>query len=246
MLVGKNHNFILKNISEWNIKGVIAVTVVFSLLINIGHCFQYRLNYGWGQLLTGLGWNDLTYDSYPSIVVYNFSFRVYTIVYFIVNFAVFFLVNTSVEASLLMNMRQEIAEKKERIEKEIKVSAANNSSQSEVVNRVINSKQKKIAEDAMKEKRAINMVVTNSLVNFFLRLPEILVFFSSNSSILTYLVYNQDTRNYDLNLEYTLLLFNISSAMENIAYFSYILTFAFSVLINCVFNLSATNIGKRG
>jgi hypothetical protein len=232
MLVGKEHNFVLTNISEWNMKRVIGSTVVFSMLINIGHCFQYRINYGWGKLFDLTDHVQLTDDFYPSIVIKNSSFQTYSIVYFVINFAGFFVINTCVEASLVLKMRKEIAEKRERIEDEIRVSAANNSSQSEVVNKVINSKQKKIAEDAKKETRAIKMVVTNSLFNFFLRLPEILVFFSSNSSFLVSLT--SVAENEETNL--SLLSNNISSTMLSVSYFCFILTFTSNVAINCFFN----------
>jgi hypothetical protein len=133
-------------------------------------------------------------------------------------------------------MRREIVKKREKVEEEIRISAERNSSGSDVINKMISSKQKKIADDAKKEKRAINMVVTNSLVNFFLRLPEILVFFSSNSTFLKFIIFDQkfsDSNNWLIN---TFLLNNISSTLLNISYFCYILTFTFNVAINCVFN----------
>jgi hypothetical protein len=235
MLVGKNHNFVLKTISEWNIKHVISIAFVWSLLINIGHCFQYRINYGWGQLLDSFDQGELPYDLYPSIVVYNSFFQVYSIVYFFLNFIVFFLINTVVEASLVLQMRKEIAEKRERIEEEIRLSTANNLSGSDVVNKVILSKQKKITEDAKKETRAINMVITNSLFNFFLRLPEILVFFSSNAPFLVNLVYYQNYSKSTFTV-LSFLLDNISTTLVNISYFCYILTFNTNVAINCAFN----------
>jgi hypothetical protein len=140
ILVGKEHNFVLTVIAKWSLKHVIRATVVFSLLINIGHCFQYRINYGWAELLDDGYENKFTYDLYPSIVIFNFSFQVYSIVYFVISFVVFFCINTFVEASLVMKMRKEIAEKRDRIEEEIRVSAAKNLSCSEVVTKVINSK----------------------------------------------------------------------------------------------------------
>jgi single-stranded DNA-specific DHH superfamily exonuclease len=231
MLVGKEHNFVLTIISKWSLKHVIRATVVFSLLINIGHCFQYRINYGWAQLLNDFDGNELTYDLYPSIVIFNAAFQVYSIAYFVINFGLFFLINTFVEASLVMKMRKEIAEKRKRIEEEIRASAANNLSFSKVVTNVIRLKQRKIVEDAKKETRAIKMVVANSLINFFLRVPEICVFFSSNTTFLNYLVFGQV---YNLN---SMFLFNnISSMMVSVSYFCYILTFTTNVVIYCVFN----------
>jgi hypothetical protein len=232
MLVSKEHNSILAIISEWNMKRVMAITVLFSLLINIGHCFQYRINYGWALLLNTFGVSKLTYDLYPSIVIFNTSFQVYSIVYFVINFAIFFLINTCIESSLVIKMRKEIAEKRKRMEEEIRMSSANNSSDSEVINKLINLKQKKIVNDANKETWAIKMVVTNSLVNFFFRLPEIFVFFSSNSSFLNFLIRKETVFFFD----YTILTSNISGTMVSISNFCYILTFTTNVIINCVFN----------
>jgi hypothetical protein len=48
MLVGKDHSFLLERLSKWEINRVIIVTVLLSFLANIGHCFQYRINFGWG------------------------------------------------------------------------------------------------------------------------------------------------------------------------------------------------------
>jgi hypothetical protein len=97
MLVGKEHSKTLERLSKLEMKYVIYGSVVFSLLMNIGHCFQYRINWGWGALLLS---NKFTYDLYPSIVMYNSSFQVYSIVYFVINFAVFLFVNTWVEMSI--------------------------------------------------------------------------------------------------------------------------------------------------
>jgi hypothetical protein len=116
MLVGKEHNFVLKKISNWSMKRVIGSTIFFSLLINIGHGFQYRINYGLGELFRQDNEVKFTDDLYPSIVVYNTAFQVYSIVYFVLNFAVFFLINTFVEASLVLKMRKEIGDKRKKFE----------------------------------------------------------------------------------------------------------------------------------
>jgi hypothetical protein len=50
MLLGKEHSYLLKNISKWEMKRVVLLTVLISLLMNIGHIFQYRINYGWGPV----------------------------------------------------------------------------------------------------------------------------------------------------------------------------------------------------
>jgi hypothetical protein len=66
MLIGKEHSAVLENISKWEIKRVIAVSIVFSLLINIGHCFQYRINNGWGRLVSAYYFVQGLGDTYPA------------------------------------------------------------------------------------------------------------------------------------------------------------------------------------
>jgi hypothetical protein len=228
MLIGKEHNPTLDSLSKWEMKQVIAVTIAFSLLMNIGHCFQYRINYGWGQLFTS---HYLTYDLYPSIVVLNSAFHVYSILYFFVNFVVFLALNTWVEASLVQKIRHEIADKRMKMENEIRVTVSHNASHSAIVNKVLKAKQHKIEQDAKKETRAIVMVITNSGVNFFLRLPEILVFFSSDFYLMQSLFFNNDG-----DSSYSRFVSNFSNMIVSFSYLFYILTFTANVAMYYLFN----------
>jgi hypothetical protein len=230
MLIGKDHNSILEKISKLDFKAAVAATVAFSLLMNIGHAFQYRINWGWGALLE---YEYLTYDFYPSIVVKNSPFNVYAIVYFFVNFALFFFINTGVELSLLHNLRKEIEEKRTKLKREIQESQSKNTTGSEVINKVNRSKQKKIEQDAKKETRATVMVISNGALNFFLRFPEILVFISSNYSLLNAVLY---VNSWLLLYSSLTVVQNISSMIVSLSYFSYILTFTTNVAIYVVFN----------
>jgi hypothetical protein len=167
---------------------------------------------------------------YPNIVDMNAHFRTYAIVYFVINFVLFFVGNTWIEASLVLKTRKEIAEKRARLEEEIRVSTANNSSHSKVVDQVIRGKQKKVEEDAVKDRRVVKMVIINSLLNFFLRLPEILVFLSSNSSFIQFTLLRMIAENYLTN--------ELSSLLVGISYFLYICTFTSNVIIICSFNMN--------
>jgi hypothetical protein len=213
----------LKKISKWEKKRVIGLTVVFSLLMNIGHAFQYRINWGWSD--AGLA----SYD-YPVIVIFNFSFHIYAIVYFIINFVLFLIMNTWIEFSLLRNLRSEIAEKREKLEKEIVESQSKNSANSEVINKVNRGKQKKIEHDSKKETRAIVMVITNSGLNFVLRFPEIFVFVSSNISFYNIFVMPSYINSRDIYFD------NIASILVNLSFLFYMLTFTTNIVVYCVFN----------
>jgi hypothetical protein len=224
-LVGKEHNKTLKSISKINVKLVVFFIVSFSLLMNIGHAFQYRIN--WGGSSQNLDYNFLSY-LYPTIVIFNSSFQVYAIVYFFINFVLFLAVNTSLEFSLLRNLRNEIEQKRTKLEKEIQESWKKSTSKSRVVSKVNMGKQKKIDQDKIKETRAILMVIFNSGMNFFLRFPEIFVFVSSNS----HFIINSSTA---FGIENTLFN-NLSSILVNLSYLFYVLTFTTNVLVYCVFN----------
>jgi hypothetical protein len=231
MLIGKKHNKTLSSISHFNFKKVVFVTVIFSLLLNVGHCFQYRINQGWGVLVSE-GHITLTYDIYPSIVNQNSAFNVYTIVYFVINFAVFFVLNTIVEASLVRNLHTEIRDKRVKADNEIQLSQSRNSSGSEVINKVNSAKKKKIEQDAKKETRAIVMVITNSGLNFFLRLPEIFVFFSSNFAYLD----NSLSGLHDSVVFEPVIINDFDNIMVSVSYFLYILTFTANVAVYWMFN----------
>jgi hypothetical protein len=224
MLIGKTHSPLLAKISKCKLKNFIGSTVAFSFLMNIGHCFQYRINYG---LNIDLTLNDYEYlaplDTYPFAVFQNSSFDIYTLVYFLINFAVFFVVNTWVEVSIVRKLRHEIAEKRASTEQEMLHINGNNSAHSDVVNRMLRDKQRRIEQDARKEQRAIKMVVVNSLLNFFLRSPEILVFISDYTSLFQ-------------RAFFFLTMFNLNNLMLSISCFAYTLTFTTNVVIYYVFN----------
>jgi hypothetical protein len=230
MLVGRDHSPALENVNtKYSLRLVVVVSVAFSFLMNIGHAFQYRINRGWEDL----GGYELTDTLYPAIVIHNSLFAYYALVYFVVNFVLFLAVNTRIEWLLVKIISKEIAEKRAKLEKEILVSQSNNSSESKVVNKIIKSKKKKIEQDAKKETRAIMMVILNSVVNFYLRLPEILVFFSSFSpSFFIQLIVV-----IDLNLfSYSSLFSNMYSAIVSFSYLAYILTFTTNVVNYYLFN----------
>jgi hypothetical protein len=119
MLIGKEHNQLLEKLSKWNSKFVVSFALIFSLLLNIGHAFQYRINYGWGEFIFKMYTTD---SSYPSNVITNHSLSVYLLVYFLINFLFFIVFNTWVEFCLLKNLRKEISEKREKLDAEIKES----------------------------------------------------------------------------------------------------------------------------
>jgi hypothetical protein len=197
-------------------------------LINIGHIFQYRINYGWGVVFsttTDIVANEMK-DFYPTIVANSVSFGAYVLFYFLNNFGVFFLVNTWIEVSLVRKLHKELTYKRKKVAEEIELTSLHNSAHSTVLNKIIKAKQKKIEQDNKKEQRAIIMVISNSLINFILRLPEIFVFISSSNSLFPsnplYSFFNS--------------LYDFMSMMVSFSYLAYVLTFSTNVLIYYLFN----------
>jgi hypothetical protein len=223
MLIGKEHSSLLEKLTKWKMKRVVLFAVIFSLLINVGHFFQFKINYGWGFLLDASYYGPVP-DVYPILTSSNDFLSVYFLVYFLLNFVVFLVFNTAVEVSLVRKMRQEIAEKRKKTEEEIKNTSLKNNAQSQVVNKMLKAKQKKIEQDAKKETRAVVMVILNSLVNFILRLPEIFVTISS---------YNLSD-NLNDNILRSMPYFTI--IMVSSSYLAYILTFTTNVSIFYFFN----------
>jgi hypothetical protein len=226
MLIGKSHNNMIEWVSQLNLKLVVVLTVAFSVLMNIGHAFQYRINWGWSNEIFE---HKLVSYLYPSIVIFNSAFQVYAVVYFFINCILFLAVNTGIEFCLLRNLRKEIGDKRTKLEKEIQESESKNASGSQLINKVIKAKQKKIEQDSKKERRATVMVIINSGLNFVLRFPEIFIFVSSNSNLIvaftTTLIFYENT-----------FFSNLSSIMVNLSYLFYILTFTTNAIIYCVFN----------
>jgi hypothetical protein len=225
MLIGKEHTPLLEKISKFELKRVAIVTIILSLLLNIGHVFQYRINNGWGSVVSDYI-NVQMNDFYPAIVSDNISLGAYILVYFIFNFGVFFLVNTWIEASIVRKLQNELTIKRKKVIEEIELFNMHNSAHSDVVNKMLRAKQKKIEQDCKKENRAIIMVISNSVISFVLRLPEIFVFISSSDCL------------FPNNVLYSFFdsFYNFTSMMVSFSYLAYILTFTSNVVIYYLFN----------
>jgi hypothetical protein len=129
-----------------------------------------------------------------------------------------------IELSLLSNLRKEIVIKRAKLDKEITQSKSKNLSRLVAIDKMNKLKEKKIDQDKKKETRAIAMVVTNSILNFVLRFPEILILISSNSDFLQF-IFNAGSMSVD-----------ISANLVSFSYFAYILIFSLNVVVYYTFN----------
>jgi hypothetical protein len=210
MLIGREHVSLLERISKLEIKHPVLFTMVFSLILNIGHLYQYQINYG-DVKFDHYGYAYLSLKYPATFVIYQNFFTPFSLAYFCVEFGLFFFLNTAIEISILRKFHKELREKKRKIQEMQQASP----------NQI-----KKLESDKKKEQRAITMVAVNSLVNFVFRCPEVFIvttnldIFSPNGS------FTQSMRFFP----------NFGYLLVNVSYFLYILTFSTNVWIYYKFN----------
>jgi hypothetical protein len=101
---------------------VIRGSLFFSGLINIGHGWQYQ--FVEDQALTQTSNYDIAYDNLNGFSFSDYpkanqeqSYFLYSIVYFLINFGAFFILNTTLEVKLVRRMHDELVQKRERLAK---------------------------------------------------------------------------------------------------------------------------------
>ncbi len=218
MLIGREHNKILEAVSKVNFVKFTFGLVSSSLALNIGYIFQFRANNGNDFYMRGQ-FLFHSYDFYPSIEEGNKSFTTFLIMlYMIVNYFLFLIINTSIELVIVYKLRKEIRDKKERFAN-MTTGVSGNSN--------LSFRQRRKAEaDDKKERRAITMVLVNGLVNLFLRFPEFFTFFN----------------NWNMLFEASYLYFwlcekaRVCKYLMEVANFAYLLTFSTNCVIYYLFN----------
>ena len=223
MLIGNEHSPFLERISKLKIRNVFVASFLVSFLLNIGHIFQFKIS-GFNSISDPhntkyLPSYNMQYDyAYPIVVNANTALSAYLCFYFVINFVTFFIINTTVEVNIVRRLRKELAEKKLRMEQ---------------MNQVVSMRTRRtLDQDSKKELRAIVMVISNSVLNFFLRFPEILVFLSSMSNYFKDL---EDTKNihnhyFSSDGDY------FNSLLVDVSNLTFILTFSTNVAMFFLFN----------
>jgi hypothetical protein len=93
---------------------------------------------------------------------------IWKLIYFLVNFFIFLLLNIRIEVIIVRRLHKELADKRTR---------AGHMTNSINSNGNLSMRAKrKLEMDGKKEQKAITMVVSNSLINFILRFSEIFLF----------------------------------------------------------------------
>jgi hypothetical protein len=214
MLIGREHSSILEALSKLKYDRVVKLAIIASLFSNIGHAFQYQINSG-DQFIGGYGDDDVhVYDSYPLVNANGLSFPIYELVYFIIDYGFFLLVNTCVEVAIVRKLHAELTEKRRKLA-QMAAHAANSQNQAKV--------------DSMneKERRAVLMVVLNSLLNFLLRLPEMFIFVATSNFL-----FNNDNILYEVIQSVR----QLPILLIDLSYFCFILTFSTNCFIYYKFN----------
>jgi hypothetical protein len=168
----------LVTVAKLEFKWVIRASVLVSVMMNIYHGWEYEPIEDWlVSPVNGLRLGNTNAEYYGkdySYSDYSQAFYIYVIVYFMVDFVLFLAVNTSVEVMIVLRMRKEMREKRERLAKMHKSEQSASQSSS-------SDSQKREQEDWKKERRVIVMVILNGAFNFVLRAPGILVLLTSGS-----------------------------------------------------------------
>jgi hypothetical protein len=210
LLIGKEHAKVFVRISEFRFAKTLRFMILIGGLLSVGSLFKYNLNEG-NRYRYG------TYYSYELYPIYNTNsavFPSFSLVYLFSDFIVFAACNMAIEIAIVKRLRTEITARHERL-----VVMSSSLSPSAL--------QKKIGDERKKEQRAVLMVVSNSVVTFFLRLPEFFAFVGLSHVILP---------DNSLHLLFCARL-DLCSDMLNTKEFFFILTFTANFLNYYFFNL---------
>jgi hypothetical protein len=238
LLVGKDHASWLVKIAKLEFKWVMCGSLVFSLLINIGHGWEYQAVVDQAILS-----NDLTSMNYLFLNGYSNSdypegnqgqsYFIYSVVYFVINFVFFFVLNTAIEIKIVRRMHKELRQKRKRAAKmgRSKPTSATTASVTNTSQSADEYKEKE-DEDLMKERRVIKMVIFNGFFNFVLRSPDIMFWVEYHGSWTTVFGGNSVTG----QVNFSQYMPGVLSFVADIAYLAYIITFTTNFFIFYKFN----------
>jgi hypothetical protein len=235
LLVGKDHAPWLVFLAKLEFKWVIRGSLLFSTCINIGHGWQFDVSADepiYKEMYTDYKAynfiNGFSYSDYPQ-ANQGQSYFIYSIVYFMINFGLFFILNTGLEVKMIRRMQCELKEKRKRIAKMNLVKTVSYSVEKKSQKDLEDMTRQE--EDGKKERMVIKMVILNGFFNFILRAPDLL-FLMENTNIFHWLL----TCFPDFPTSLAYLPPGLLSLLADIGYFTYILTFSSNFLIFYNFN----------
>jgi hypothetical protein len=238
LLIGKDHAQWLVTVAKLEFKWVIRGSLLISVLINIGHGWQYQALKNNGITNSAMSSytvsNGYSYSDYP-FANQDLPYFIYSVLYFLVNFGVLFVVNTTIEVKIVYRMQKELKEKRKRLFEmnavKESLSPATTKLTAAAENQLIENK-KREEEDAKKERRVIKLVILNSIFNFVLRSPDIL--FLLNNTIMWPIIMGGS--GFGISSTLGQYVPGIFSFMADIGYLTYTLTFTTNFFIFYTFN----------
>jgi ABC-type multidrug transport system fused ATPase/permease subunit len=227
MLVGKDHAPWLVAVAKLEFKWVIRASLLFSILINIGHGWEYQVVEDMVLTLAmvySYSFDGQAYSDYPE-ANQSQPYFIFSVLYFFISFGVFFIVNTVIEVKICRRMQKELREKRKRF---AKMNARKSSilTTETLTKSLSDEEMKKEEEDRNKERLVIKMVAINGLLNFILRAPDLL-FWLENSRVSS------------MAFDATVLeqyMPGVLNFIVDIGYFTYIVTFTTNFVIFYKFN----------
>jgi hypothetical protein len=146
----------------------------------------------------------------------------------VINFGVFFLLNTGIEVKLVRRMHKELQEKRDKLTK-MNADKLCASADASLSADLILQERKREEEDIKRERKVIKMVIFNGFLNFILRASDVL-FWIENTSVRAIL--KIDSLNTNIKL-YAPGFFNL---IADIGFFTYLCTFSTIFFIFYKFN----------
>jgi hypothetical protein len=212
MLIGKDHSPPLEYISKLPAKRIIRLTVLFSLLFNVGVFFLYKIRDGSIVYFDSTSDDIYLFGNSPFFFENSLGSSTFSLAYTLFYYFVFLIGNTWIEVMIVRRLHVELEKKKLKL--------ATLHMNSTRVN------EQKMRADHKKENRAIVMVILNGFINVIMRLPEFFVFISNSNFM------------FQGNQLYGTLCFTYEMCMELVNYCDllFILTFTTNYFIYYFFN----------
>ena len=149
-LIGKDHNKLVKFMSEIGIKKYVLITLLISLILSSVKYFSYRINFGFVEQSYPINYDYLSTDSYIRKEYYIINF-----VSDLLNYVVFILINMSIDIAMVIELRRIL---NERLEKSKQFNTKE-------------QQEKKQTENETVLNNTISMVIINTVVGVLLKFP---------------------------------------------------------------------------
>ena len=223
MLINKEPSKFIKRISDVSIKTKIKIIICLGIVLSIVKIFEYEFNNG-----------DEFYLSYNYPLFFNKNYysnklkrKIISYVLLIrclINFLVFFLLNSFLEFLILIKLSKELRKKRERQAK-MAISSIENERKN----------MQALKKDSNRKKKFILIIIINGLINIIFRFPELFDFIQSSSVLF-----------------HSKLLFKIFCKIDIICYFLvnisnlfFIITLSTNFLIFLIFNNTFRDSSKK-